>query len=93
MAPRKTREVTRGLKRKGFQPSNKDHRYFYLYVEHEKTYIRTKVSHGQTEIDDDLLGAMARQLHLTRSQFDDLVICPLSGKQYISILRDRQIIS
>ena len=46
------------------------------------------MSHGaDRDIDDHLLGRMARQLYLSRRQFDDLIDCRLSQADYEAMLR------
>jgi len=47
-----------------------------------------KISHGEKEIDDNLLSIMARQVKLTKKLFIDLIDCPLSEEQYVKHLRD-----
>ncbi|WP_297901534.1 hypothetical protein [Metallibacterium sp.] len=37
----------------------------------------TKTSHGARELDDGLLGRMAKQCRLSRADFDRLIDCPL----------------
>ncbi len=46
------------------------------------------VSHGSDgDIGDRLLAEMARQLHLTRRQFDQLIDCDLSQSEYEAMMR------
>ncbi|MCY4619494.1 MAG: hypothetical protein OXD50_13260 [Chloroflexi bacterium] len=46
------------------------------------------MSHSSSrDVDDRLLAKMARQLHLTRRQFDDLVDCTLSQDIYEAMMR------
>ncbi|NDD14022.1 MAG: hypothetical protein EB072_15595 [Betaproteobacteria bacterium] len=60
-----------------------DHNYFHYYsTAGKKTAVFTKTSHGSREIDDSLLGRMARQCKLTRGDFDRLIDCPLDRKGY-----------
>jgi len=86
--PRSTREVASGLEGKGFVRRTGDHAFFHLHVGGKKTAIFTKVSHGEKEIHDGLLGAMARQVRLTKRKFLDLVDCPLKEEEYVSLLRE-----
>ena len=85
--PKSAREVTASLERKGFQKRGGDHAFFHLYVGGRKTIVSTKVSHGEREISDRLLAVMARQVRLTRKQFNDLIDCPLTLEQYVEQLR------
>lgn len=81
--PRKQSEVEKSLGVKGFQPAKGDHNYFHYYSKAgKKTRVFTKTSHGSREIDDSLLGCMARQVKLTRGDFDRLIDCPLDRDTY-----------
>src|SRR5690606_28100550 len=60
--PRPAKSVAAGLRQKGFQPRENDHTFYHLYVSGKKTIISTKISHGEKEIGDKLLGVMARQV-------------------------------
>lgn len=86
--PRRAKEVEAGLLQKGFQLRQSKDAYFHLWHEGKKTAIWTKISHGEREIHDGLLAAMSRQVKLSRRQFDDLVDCPLSKEEYISLLKE-----
>jgi predicted RNA binding protein YcfA (HicA-like mRNA interferase family) len=81
--PRKQADVEKSLKAKGFSLGTGDHNYF-LYVSKagKKTAVFTKTSHGSKEISDNLLAKMARQVKLSRSDFDLLVDCPLDRDAY-----------
>ncbi|MHB8566714.1 MAG: hypothetical protein ACYC9U_06400 [Nitrososphaerales archaeon] len=71
------------LKKKGFELSQGDHRFFVLYVNGKKTSVWTKVSHSGKEINDNLIHAMSAQLRLDKKQFLDLIECPLSKEDYV----------
>ncbi len=75
--------------RKGFRIKDSRHRTFEYYtLDGERSRIKTLMSHGSDrEINDHLLGQMARQLHLTRRQFDDLIDCRLSQADYEAMQR------
>lgn len=92
MRTAKTRDVKGSLLRKGFIEDNNDHKFYHLYVNDKKTAIRTKISHGEIEIDSYILKQMAKQVRLTNELFEDLINCPLSYDNYITILIDNQII-
>ena len=85
--PKGARVVIAGLERKGFQRRENDHTFLQLWMAGRKTAIYTKVSHGEKEIGDKLLGAMARQICLTRRQLLELVDCSMSAEDYIHVLR------
>ena len=87
--PLKVRDIDSALRKKGFQESNKknpDHIYYFLYHKGNKTRIKTKISHGERELHDGLCAAMAREIKLTRRQFNDFVDCPLTYELYVRIL-------
>ena len=75
--------------RKGFLLSESRHQRFRYYrLDGDKTNMVTLMSHGSDgDIGDRLLAAMARQLHLTRRQFDNLVDCTLSQDDYEAMMR------
>ena len=89
--PRKARVVERGLLAKGFAVASSRHRRFeYITLDGRVARAHTVMSHGsRREIGDGLLGEMARQLALTRRQFNDLIDCPLSRVEYEHILAER----
>ena len=80
--PKKAREVSGALLRKGFREVGGDHKRYVFYYNNQKTAINTKISHGETELHDGLLSAMARQMRLKRSDFDKFVECTLSEEEY-----------
>ena len=51
----KTRQLLRLLRRMDFAQNNRDHVYFI----HAWLNLRTKVSHGDKEVDADLMGEIA----------------------------------
>ena len=85
--PRDAKDIGAGLEKKGFIRRSNDHIFYHLIVNGKKTVINTKISHGEKEIGDRLLGMMARQLHLNRRDFLDLVDCPLTQDDYLKMLR------
>jgi DNA-binding FadR family transcriptional regulator len=84
--PRKAREVLSGLKRKGFIEEREGHHVFLIYESRAglRTEVRTRLSHqsGGSDINDQLLGLMARQLKLSRRELEQLIDCPLSREHY-----------
>lgn len=53
----------------------------------------TLTSHGaDSDLNDRVLAKMARQLRLTRRQFDDLIDCRLSQADYEAMLRRDEMI-
>lgn len=84
--PRKHREVLTGLKVKGFSEEKQRKHIHYAYVDLKgrTTVARTMISHdaGGNDIDDRLLGKMAKQAGLNRKDFENLVDCPMSREQF-----------
>ena len=83
------RTIENGLIKKGFRKQNRDHITFrYITLDGTETSIFTHCSHGASgkDIQDGVLGAMARQCKITLSQFKDLIDCPLSIEEYEKLL-------
>lgn len=90
--PRKTKDVTGNLLRKGFRQRQGGDKYFHLYVDGKKTPVFTFVSHGEREIHDGLLGQMAKQTRLSKVLFLKLVDCPMSEEAYLQRLREQGVL-
>lgn len=88
MATRKAHEVASALMRKGFRLREGDHHWYEFCVDGELANIRTKISHGDNECDSYILGRMAQQVHLTSKQFRDLVDCPMTERNYKSLMEE-----
>ncbi|HBA67173.1 MAG TPA: hypothetical protein DCZ48_13535 [Methylococcaceae bacterium] len=87
--PRDKRKVEEALAKKGFERKEGDHhRFIYRTLDGKKTAIITKTSHTpkMKEIPDNLLAQMAKQCGVTKSQFSELLDCPLCRKGYETIL-------
>jgi hypothetical protein len=80
--PRKVRQVLSSLKTKGFFENREGHHVILIYETKGglTSEVRTRVSHqsGGGDIGDSLLGQMARQVRLSRRDFEQLIDCPLS---------------
>jgi len=87
--PRDKKDIEAGLASKGFEQRTSDHNYFiYRCLDGKKSLAKTKTSLGKAfDIDDHLLGQMARQCGITRKLFLDLVDCPLQRAEYEKYLR------
>jgi predicted RNA binding protein YcfA (HicA-like mRNA interferase family) len=84
---RARKDVEGGLLAKGFQQSESHHHYFlYHDLAGRKTAVKTKTSHAGKDLDDSLLGLMARQVRLSKKQFLDLLDCPLTREAYDRIV-------
>lgn len=83
--PRDRKAVEAALQAKGFVKLGGDHRYFvYETSDGRRTRARTKTSHSPKvrDIADNLLGQMARQCLLIKSDFLKLVDCPMNRDEY-----------
>ncbi|MBM4045163.1 MAG: hypothetical protein FJ279_08615 [Planctomycetes bacterium] len=89
MGAKKTKDIARGLTSKGFQQHHSHHEMYWFCIGGKKTSIRTRISHSASEYGDNLLAQMARQVQLSRQEFDDLVECPLTQEAYAELLRKR----
>ena len=65
---------------------------FYLYAEGERTYVRTRLSHGAREYGDSLLRAVAREMHLRRRELDAFIECPLERTAFVRLLVERGVL-
>ena len=87
---RSGRDIDSALVKKGFQRiSDGDHiRYRFYVPNYDNPLARTKIIHGVMgrAIGIKLLSEMARQLHLTKSQFLELIDCTLTEAGYRDIL-------
>lgn len=93
--PRDKSKVESALKKKGFKESSGDHYYFvYHTLSGQKTSVKTKTSHTKKmkDIPDNLISQMAKQCHLDKSSFLELVDCPLNQENYESKLKKQGII-
>ena len=89
--PRKARRVESALLAKGFRRLDSKHLKFrYHRLDGGRTPVRTLLSHGgNRDIDDRLLGRMARQCGVSRREFLALIDCPLSQEAYEDLLVQR----
>ena len=93
MVTRKRKNVEANLLRKGFALDERDHRC-YIFTFEDRIVAMTKVSLGTQykDLGNDLIGKMARQCHLTKDQFLELVDCTMSQQDYETSLRERQLL-
>lgn len=86
------KQIETALAQKGFVRKNNDHRYFHHTYQGKHTGIVTYTSHGSgyKVYDDSLLGLMKRQLRLdTMNEVRGLLLCPISGAEYIELLKKK----
>jgi hypothetical protein len=77
---------------KGFKSGKGDHKFLEFYCK-GKYILQTKISHGEKELESFHVGMMSRQCKLDKKRFIDLANCPLSGEEYLEILRTNGVIT
>lgn len=90
--PRPKSKVESALLEKGFRKTEKHHHYFIYYTQDgKKTTAKTKTSHTKKmkDIPDNILSQMAKQCHLSKQEFLELVDCPLSQDKYEKALQKK----
>ncbi len=90
MSQADTSNIKKALEAKGFRKRDNDHEFYDLLVDGKKVGIMTKISRGSKykTYDDSLLGLMAKQLRLAKSDLMKLIQCTLSGDGYTKILQE-----
>lgn len=94
--PLDKRKVKKGLRKKGFKPDDRDHKFYVYYTISGKiSIVKTKVSHGSNkDIHDGLVSMMQKQCKLDKkSDFINLINCPLKQGGYEAILKSKGFIS
>lgn len=94
--PLERREIDQSLRAKGFrlEQSRRDHDFYFFEYGGMSRAIFTRMSRGSSHrtISERLIGKMARQLKMTRAQFDDLIECPFSREDMVVNLQSQGII-
>jgi hypothetical protein len=89
---RSGRDIDASLRKKGCRCDvrGKHIWYFFRKSDGSDSRVATVMSHGMmgSTVCADLIGKMARQLRLTKTQFLDLIDCRLSEKDYRQILQN-----
>jgi hypothetical protein len=79
----KTSDIDYALSRKGFLKESASHHLMYwFYLNGKKTSIRTKMSHGESEIGNPLISRMSHDLRLTKAEFLSFIECRINGDVY-----------
>ncbi|MCY4673697.1 MAG: hypothetical protein OXD43_08050 [Bacteroidetes bacterium] len=85
------RKVVSALERKGFEKDvdGKHIVFTYRTLDGNLSRITTYVSHGNKpkDLDDHLIGRMARQTKLLKKNFERLASCPMGRNEYEKIIR------
>lgn len=92
MKVRKTKELVKVLKKKGFElnPEKDDHNFYYLIVNGKKTSVFTFFSHSLSEYGDSLMLKMKKQLRFENTKdAEDFFDCPLTKEKYIQLLKNQ----
>lgn len=92
----KWRDVRRSLQAKGFQlERSTNHEYYRLYVDGRASSVRTKVSHGskgELNANSPLMRKYQGQLQLEKHLLEALFDCPLSGAEYVQLLKSKGVV-
>lgn len=86
MAVLDAKKTYNNLLSKGFKIGKGDHKFLEFHYK-GKYILQTKISHGEKELEEFHIGMMKRQCKLGKTEFLDLANCPLSGENYIDILK------
>ncbi len=90
MKPRKTKYLKKVLGKKSFElfPEKNHHQFYYLVVDGVKQNVYTYFSHGKKEYNKNLMGQIKKQLKFPNTkQAEQYFDCPMSGEQYIKLLK------
>jgi hypothetical protein len=82
----KTKDIRAALLKKGFRLDNTHHQYLWLFVGDRRTTVKTWLSHGLVEYDDNLLTQVKKELKVSKKQLFALVRCPLKYEAYVAHL-------
>ena len=85
----KKNEVDSALTKKGFKKKKTHHIFYYLYVDGYDVGIFTKISHSHKEIFGSLISSMAKQIGISKSEFIDVVNCPINREGLLNLLRNK----
>ena len=85
----KTKNIERSLLKKGFSKDYSDHIRFVFMYDGKDTEFSTKISHSHSEIGDNLISKMSKQLFMTKDFFKGFVDCEKSEDNYIAMLQDK----
>ncbi len=75
----------------GFTRRTGRHQIYVLELDGRQV-VRTLISHGAREINDDLLAAMAQQMGISAPQLKKLLAGELLRPDYLALLRQRGIV-
>lgn len=90
MRVRKTKDIVKVLKKKGFElhPDKNHHNFYFLIVNGKKTSVNTYLSHNNQEYGPSLMSKVKKQLRFNDSETADKFFdCPLTKEMYIDLLK------
>jgi predicted RNA binding protein YcfA (HicA-like mRNA interferase family) len=92
MANLNAKDVKSALLKKGFKQSE-GHHHFFEFKHGDKVIAKTKMSHNDQDIGDNLISKMFRQCQMNKKkEFIDFVDCTVSQEDYVQILRNKKLI-
>ncbi len=71
----------------GFEEERGTHHVFFYLRHRGVIVVRTKISHGVTEITQPILGLVGKQLKLGRRDFESFLQGRLTKEEYLRILQ------
>lgn len=87
------RKVISALLNKGFKKTEKKAHIGFTYITSDgiKPGITTYVSHGSKskDLNDNLIGKMARQVKLPKKSFEKLISCEIRQSEYEKLIKDK----
>ena len=92
MATLDAKRTLKNLKSKGFESAKSksvDHNWIEFWYNGKLTRVKTKISHGEKELNDYLISCMSKQTYLSKNEFFDLANCPMSKEKYLTILKGK----
>ena len=89
---RNCRTAKQSLLKKGFIEVQKTKHIHYVFWYKGKRICETRMSRNNQDLNDYLLSAMKDQLFLDKTDFIDLIDCPLSEENYIKILAAKNLL-
>lgn len=93
MKPRKIKDISAPLRKKGFvEKTSGHHAQYYLHVDGKKTHIKTYLSHGagSTEYGPSLMKEVKKQLGFKEDRDAERFLdCPMKADEYVALLRQQ----
>lgn len=86
----KCESVKKALKKKGFLTESGKQRHVVYTFHHDgiPAVVATHMSHNNQEITDTLQNMMAEQLHMSKSEFIEMVSCTIGHDELVARYAD-----